>query len=371
MVKVAKYVGLDVHKSSISIAWCEGGARAEAVSLGKIEHDVSRLVKKLARLGERCDVHVAYEAGPTGFGLYRKLCELGFPCIVVAPNRTPVAPGPRVKTDRRDAASLAFNLRSGTITPVSVPDEETEALRDLTRYREDVREELQRARQQVVMFLLRHDRRFEDGKSHWTIKHREWIRAQRFAHECQIQVLEESYQEVVRLEEKLERVEEIVERTALAHTQFGELFRALQAFRGVRIVTAATLIAELGDLRRFESAPQLMSYLGLTPREHSSGDKVSRGSITKAGNGHVRRVLVESAWHGRHRPAKTKTLAARSKGLPEGVLALSWKTQHRLHERWKRMRVRNKEVNKIVIAMAREMAGFVWAMGQLVLPKAA
>jgi transposase len=368
MSKVAKFVGLDVHKISISIAWCEGGARSEAVSLGKVEHDVARLLKKLRSLGAPEDVHIAYEAGPTGYGLYRKLRKLGYRCIVVAPNRTPTAPGPRVKTDRRDAASLAFNLRSGTLTAVSVPDEQTEALRDLTRYREDVREELQRARQQVVMFLLRQDRRY-DGKSHWTIKHRDWIRAQRFEHECQKHVLEESYAEVVRLEQKVERLENVVERTALEHQQFAPLFRALQAFRGMRIVTAATLIAELGDLRRFASAPKLMSFLGLTPREHSSGSKVSRGSITKAGNGHVRRVLVESAWHGRHRPAKTKTLLARTKGLPEEVLALTWKAQHRLHERWLRMRAATKDVNKIVIAMARELAGFVWALGQLVLPK--
>jgi transposase len=370
MTKIAKFVGLDVHKSSISIAWCEGGARSEAVSMGKIDHDVSRLLRKLKPLGEPQDVHVAYEAGPTGYGLYRQLVALGYPCIVVAPNRTPTAPGPRVKTDRRDAASLAFNLRSGTLTAVSVPDEQTEALRDLTRYREDVREELQRARQQVVMFLLRHSRKY-DGKSHWTIKHREWLRSQRFDHECQREVLEESYQEVVRLEEKLERLEAMVERAALQHEQFKPLFQALQSFRGMRVVTAATLIAELGDLRRFATAPQLMSYLGLTPREYSSGSKVSRGSITKAGNGHVRRVLVESAWHGRHRPAKTKSLLARTKGLPEDVLALSWKAQHRLHERWCRMRAAPKEINKIVIAMARELAGFVWALGQLVLPKQA
>ena len=369
MKSVAKFVGLDVHKSSISIAWCEGGARAPAVALGRVEHDVSRLLKKLAPLGAPQDVCIAYEAGPTGFGLYRKLCELGYACIVAAPNKTPTTPGPKVKTDRRDAASLAFNLRSGTLTSVSVADEQTEAFRDLTRYREDVREELHRARQQVVMFLLRHDRRFEH--SHWTNIHREWIRSQRFAHECQKHVLEESYQEVVRLEEKLERLEQIVERTALEHERFAPLFRALQAFRGMRVITAATLIAELGDLRRFKSAPKLMGFLGLTPREHSSGSKTSRGSITKAGNSHVRRVLVESAWHGRHRPANTKALLARSKGLSEDVLALSWKAQHRLHERWRRMRAKDKDVNKIVIAMARELAGFVWALGQIVLPKPA
>lgn len=370
MSKIAKYVGLDVHKDSISIAWCEGGELCAAVSLGKIAHDVARLVRKLRPLGDPRHVHIAYEAGPTGYALFRHLRELGYPCIVVAPNRTPTAPGPRVKTDRRDAASLAFNLRAGTLTAVTVPDEQTEALRDLTRYREDVREELQRARQQVLMFLLRRDLRF-DGKSHWTLKHREWIRAQRFAHDCQKHVLEESYQEVVRLEEKLSRLEDVIERTALELQQFAPLFKALQGFRGMRIITAATLIAELGDLRRFASAPKLMSFLGLTPREHSSGSKVSRGSITKAGNGHARRVLVESAWHGRHRPAKTKTLVVRSHGLPEEVQALCWKTQHRLHERWQRMRAKPKEVNKIVIAMARELAGFVWALGQLVLPKTA
>ena len=367
MVKVTKFVGLDVHKDSISVAWCEGGPIQPPMSMGKIPHDVGRLLAKLAPLGKPADVHVAYEAGPTGYGLYRKLRELGYPCIVVAPNKTPRKPGPRVKTDRRDAADLASNLRMGTLTAVAVPDQQTEAMRDLTRYREDVREELQRSRQQVVMFLLRNDRRCPF--THWTLKHRDWIRSQRFAYECQKQVLEESYQEVVRLEEKLERLEQSIERVAQEHEQFAALFRANQAFRGMRVISSATLIAEANDLRRFATAGEFMSYTGLTSCEYSSGDKVSRGAITKAGNCHLRRILVESAWHARHRPSRSKALLARSTGLPEEVLALAWKAQHRLHERYRRMRARGKEMNVVIIAIARELAGFVWAMGQLVLPK--
>ena len=367
MIKIAKFVGLDVHKDSISIAWCEGGPLQPPVSMGKIAHDVGRLLAKLAPLGKPGDVHVAYEAGPTGYGLYRKLRELGYPCIVIAPNKTPVKPGPRVKTDRRDAADLAANLRTGTLTPVAVPDEQTEAMRDLTRYREDVREELQRSRQQVVMFLLRHDRRCPF--SHWTQKHRDWIRSQRFAYECQKQVLEESYQEVVRLEEKLERLEQSIDRVAQEHEQFAALFLANQAFRGMRIISSATIIAEAHDLRRFATAGSFMSYTGLTSREYSSGNKTARGAITKAGNSHLRRILVESAWHARHRPSRSRALLARSQGLSEEVLALAWKAQHRLHERYRRMRARGKEMNVVIIALARELAGFIWAMGQLVLPK--
>ena len=368
MVKVTKFVGLDVHKDSISIACCEGGRLSEAVSMGKIAHDVDRLLRKLAPLGSPQDVHVAYEAGPTGYGLYRKLRELGYPCIVVAPSKTPRAPGPRVKTDRRDAEELATNLRMGTLTAVSVPDEQTEALRDLTRYRDDVRRELQHIRQRLLMFLLRHGRRFAH-KSHWTQKHRDWIHAQRFAHECQKLLLEESYQEVVRLEEKLERLEQVIDRTAHENQQFEPLFHAMQAFRGIRVVSSASLIAEAHDLRRFSKAGEFMSYIGLTSREYSSGNKTSRGSITKAGNAHLRRILVEAAWHGRHRPSRSKTLLARSKGLPEDVLALAWKAQHRLHDRYRRMRARGKEMNVVIVALARELAGFIWAMGQLVLPK--
>jgi len=367
MSKVTKFVGLDVHKSTIAIAICEGGATTEARSLGTVAHDLTRLLARLKPLGEPEQVHVAYEAGPTGFGLCRALRERGYLCIVVAPSKTPVRKGDRVKTDRRDAEKLARYLRSGELVAIDLPDVQREALRDLVRAREDAMRALRRARQQLGGFLLRHDRRWP-GKSTWTSAHMEWIHSQRFEIEAQRLVLNDYYQEVTRLGARLKHLLELLE-TAASEEAHRSMFRALQGLRGVSTITAATLVAELGDLRRFASAPKLMSYVGLTPSEESSGNRVRRGRITKAGNTHVRRALVEAAWSCRLRPAMTRHMKKRTEGLPLPVIDIASKARERLYRRYTKMRARGKSPQNTITACARELVGFVWAIGQHVSPE--
>jgi len=367
MSKIAKFVGLDVHKATIAIAVCEGGALGEVRSLGTIAHDLTRLVRRLEPLGQPQDVYVAYEAGPTGYGLCRALRERGHPCIVVAPSKTPVRTGDRVKTDRRDAEKLARYLRSGELVAIDLPDVQQEALRDLVRAREDAMRAQHRARQQLMGFLLRHGRHWS-GKSHWTQAHVTWIRSQRFEIEAQRQVLEDYFQEVTRLDARLKHLRDLLEEAA-SQEAHRAMFRALQGLRGVSTIVAATLVAELGDLRRFSSPSKLMSYVGLTPSEHSSGARVQRGAITKAGNPHVRRVLIEAAWSCRLRPAMSLHMKRRSQGLPTPVLDIASKARGRLYRRYNMMRARGKSQQTTIVACARELVGFVWAIGQQVSPE--
>jgi len=360
--KLAKFVGLDVHKDSIAVAVAEGGPLETPRSLGRIAHDLPRLLKMLGRLGEPEDLHVAYEAGPTGYGLCRALRERGIQCLVAAPSKVPVRSGDRVKTDRRDAEKLARYLRSGELVGVAVPDQQSEALRDFLRLREDTVWALQKARQQLAGFLLRHGRHFE-GRSHWTHAHFEWIRAQRFEIEAQRRVLEHYLAEVIRVRERLDQLtSELVE--LIESLPQSALFRNLQALRGVSTIVAATVVAEIGDLRRFARAGQLMSFVGLTPSERSSGNEVRRGAITKAGNPHVRRVLVEAAWSQRLRPAKSLHLLKRWKEVPLEIQDVAWKAQLRLSQRYRRMVARGKSVQHTIVAIARELTGFIWAIGQ-------
>ena len=362
MSKVAKFVGLDVHKSTISMAVCEGGALRRPKDVGKFAHDVPTLLRRLERLGEPKDVHVAYEAGPTGYGLCRALRERGYPCIVIAPSKTPISAGDRVKTDRRDAARLARLLRAGELVPVTLPDTEQEALRDLVRLREDAMHAQRRARQQLLSFLLRHGRAWS-GKTTWTQAHQAWIRSQRFESELQRFALEDYFQETVRLDERLayltKRLEEAAETLSSS-----PLFRALQSLRGVSTIVAATIVSELGDLRRFRSAPHLMSYVGLVPSERSSGDRTRRGRITKTGNPHLRRVLIQAAWHCHKRPGLSLHMKRRSEGLPPPILDIASKAQKRLHHRYWSLVNRCKTKQIAVVACARELLGFVWAIGQ-------
>lgn len=365
MKQLTQYVGLDVHKDTISVAVASGGPGLEVRDLGTIAHDVPRLMKRLLRLGAADRIHVAYEAGPTGYGLQRKLSETGMHCMVVAPSKTPVRPGERVKTDKRDARKLARYLRAGELVAVATPDREVEALRDALRAREDAVRALRSARQQLSSFLLRHDRRWP-GKSTWTQKHLEWIRSQRFESEVQRQVLEDYVQEVHRRTSRVNEWDHLVEEFAEGCESIAPLYRSLQALRGVRTIVAATLAAELGDLRRFPTPSRLMSYLGLAPSESSSGPRVSRGSITKAGNPHVRWKLVQAAWQYRHRPAMTRPLKRRIEGLPKAIVDVSWKAQQRLSRKYRTMTSRGKRPQTTVVAVARELCGFIWAIGQLV-----
>ena len=367
MVKIAKFVGLDVHKDSIAIAVSEGGPLG-VQDVGVIAHDVPKLMRKLRGLGALEDLSVVYEAGPTGFGLCRALRAEGVQCMVVAPNRVPKMPGTRIKTDKRDARHLAFMLRAGQLSGITLPDEELEALRDLTRAREDALKARRRARQQLSGFLLRHGRHWK-GKSGWTAAHLEWIRAQRFGSEAQHLALTHYSDEVARLGAAIDRLSEDIERIAgQLSGVHGLLYRSLQALRGVRTLVAATVVCELGDLRRFAKPSRLMSYVGLVPSEHSSGPRVFRGGITKTGNPHVRRVLLEAAWAGRLRPARPVRLQRRQQGVDPKVIDISWKAQKRLHSRYVRMRARGKEQNVTIIALARELLGFVWAIGQEAAP---
>ena len=361
MSKSVIYVGMDVHKDSIVIAVARQGREA-AETWKTIPYDGVRLRKALKMLVKDGEVlKVCYEAGPTGFGLCRRLREAEIDCIVIAPSLIPGKPGDRIKTNRRDARKLAHFLRSGDLTEVHVPDEAVEAIRDLERARDDAKCAERVARHQLSKFLLRHDRHWEGTT--WTKKHRDWIRGQEFSYPAQQRVLEDYLKTVEDLAERVERLTaalgDLVEQTALA-----PLVRALQAFRGISMVSAVTIAAEAGDLRRFATASQFMSYVGLVPSEHSTGDRRRQGRITRCGNGHLRRIIVEAAWHYRHVPVMSKELRRRNQGVATGVRRIAWEAQKRLNQRLYHLVHAGKSVHKAVTAVARELAGFVWAVGQ-------
>jgi transposase len=356
-----RFVGLDVHKESITIAVADGdGSPPENVAT--IPNDTAQLLKRLKKLGEGATLRCCYEAGPTGFVLHRALRAAGVDNKVIAPSLVPKTAGDRVKTDRRDAVKLARFLRSGDLTEVHVPEAATEAMRDLERSRDDAKKAERVSRHQLSKFLLRHGRRYE-GKTAWTGMHLEWIRGQVFEHEAQNRVLvdyvravEEGTARVARLTKD---IVDLVESWSLK-----PLVKALQALRGVQLITAVILAAELGDFARFASAPALMAYLGLVPSEHSSGESTKRGRITRTGNGHVRRILVESAWSYRFRPTMSREIRKRNEGVAPSVQAIAWKAQHRLNARYKKFIGRGKNKQQTVTALARELAGFVWCIAR-------
>ena len=358
---VARFVGFDVHAKTISIAVADIDA-GEPAFVGQVPNDWSVLMKQLRRLGPLGSLYCCYEAGPTGYDLQRRLSRVGVKCIVVAPSLIPKRPGDRVKTDRRDALNLSRLLRSGDLTPVWVPDSETEAIRDMTRGREAAKRLQKGARSQLDKMLLRHGQRYP-GKTKWTKKHDDWIRKQRFEHEAQqytydeyVHAVDEATQRVSRLDAKIAEL--------VKHWSRWPLVRALQAFRGVQLTTASAVVAELGDLQRFGSAPELASFVGLTPSESSSGQRTQRGRITRAGNSRVRRLLVESAWSYRMRARKSTAIAKRNEGVSPGVQAIAWKAQVRLCGRYRRLLARGKRKQQVVTAVARELAGFLWSAAQ-------
>jgi transposase len=355
------YVGLDVHKDSIVIAVAREGREA-AENWKTIPNDGVQLRKSLKMLLRNNEVlKVCYEAGPTGFGLCRCLREAGIDCLVVAPSLVPSKAGDRVKTDRRDARKLAHFLRSGDLTEVYVPDEAVEAIRDLERARDDAKGAERVARNQLGKFLLRHGRRWD--RTTWTKTHLDWIRTQKFDHPAQQRVREDYLKTVEDLAERVARltqqVEELVAATALA-----PLVKALQAFRGISVVSAVTIAAEVGDFRRFATATQFMSYVGLVPSEDSSGQRRRQGAITRCGNAYLRKTIVEAAWHYRHLPLMSKELRRRNQGLAPGVQQIAWEAQKRLNKRMYHLLHKGKNINKAITAMARELAGFIWAVGQ-------
>lgn len=357
-----RYVGLDVHKDTIVIAVAEAGS-SPAETLGVLPHDVVKLLKRLAKLEpEVSQLRVCYEAGPTGFGLCRRLQRAGIDCVVVAPSLVPQQAGARVKTDRRDARRLAHFLRSGDLTTVWVPDEQTEAFRDLERSRDDAKNAERVARHQLEKFLLRNERVFRDGRS-WTKRHFEWLRRQRFDDPCKQCVLDDYLKTVNDATERVQRLSTEIERF-VAQTALAPLVQALRSFRGINTLSAVVIAAEIGDLRRFPTARQFMAFVGLAVSEHSSGKTVRRGGLTRTGNTHVRRILIEAAQHYRHRPVLSAGLRERQVGVSEEVRAIAWQAQQRLSRRLTYLLEQNKPRNKAVAAVARELAGFVWAVGQ-------
>lgn len=362
------YVGLDVHKSTIAIAVARG-VRGEVTYHGEIENTpaaVHKLVKRLSPHGEV--LNVCYEAGPCGYGLYRALTELGHACEVVAPSLIPRKAGERLKTDRRDALMLARLHRAGELTPVWVPDVEQEAIRDLTRAREDMKALELKARQRLGAFLLRHGRVYP-GKSRWTQAHFRWLEEVKFEIPVQ-QIVFQEYVESVRESQRRVAGLELQMRQALPTWSLGPVAEALMALRGVDLITAMTTLAELGDITRFDSPTDLMGYLGLIVSEHSSGVTRRRGGITKTGNGHVRRVLVEAAWNYRFPARKTRGIQRRAEQTSERVQAMAWEAQKRLCGRYRALLLAGKDKKVVTTAVARELVGFIWAIACECLGKA-
>jgi transposase len=318
---------------------------------------VRRLAKRLLR-DAGGTLRVCYEAGPCGYALQRQLRELGIECMVVAPSLVPVKPGERIKTNQRDARKLAQMLRAGALTEVHPPTPEDEAVRDLCRCREDAREDLQRARHRLGKLLLR--RGLHSPAKAWTQAHRRWVRGLQFDHDADRTVVADYLAAIEHGEERLRALDQKLTEVS-RQDPYREPVGWLRCFRGIDTLTALTVVAELHDFRRFQSPRELMAYLGLVPSEHSTGDKHRRGAITKAGNGHARRVLVEAAWHARHRPAVSRKLRERRTGQPGWVIALADRAQARLHRRYWRFIQRGKPHNVAVTAVARELVGFLWA----------
>lgn len=356
-VENVRCVGLDVHEESITVAIAEPDGTA--MVLRRMPHNVAELVKQLEELGRHAKVKVAYEAGACGMGLWRRLNKAGIECFVVAPSKIPR--DGRQKTDKEDAIRLARFLRSGDLVSVYVPDVETEALRGLTRAREDAIEAQQRARGQLRNFLVHQNLRYE-GKSSWTKAHHAWIAGLKFTHAATTIVRDDYLREVEAVAARIARLTKDIEVLAPQSSR-RPMIEALQALRGVQLVTAATLAFEIGNFSRFEKAKHLMSYLGLVPREMSSGERTTRGPITKAGNSHIRRVLCESAWNYRH-AGTGQAIKKRRSSTPPKVKAIAEKAQERLHERYKHLMLRRKETNKVNVAISRELVGFIWAIGR-------
>ena len=357
------YVGLDVHKETVSVGIALGSRRDEARYYGRIANNAGalrRLCEKLSCSGRR--LRFSYEAGPCGYGIYRDLRGLGHDCVVVAPSLIPRRSGDRIKTDKRDCLSLAVLDRSGVLTPVWVPDPAHEALRDLVRARAAGVRALRRSRQQLCGFLLRQGR-VRRGKN-WTLAHRRWLSQQRFSHPAQQVVLEEGLQAIEEAEARVARLTDQIDRLA-GTSSLASLLQALQSLRGVGLVTAATLVAELGEITRFATPRQLMAYLGLVPSEASSGARIQRGALTKAGNGLARAALLEAAWCYRLPAGVSIGLRRRQEGLPKALRDLSWQAQLRLCARYARLRARGKDSRLVAAAIARELLGFIWAIAHL------
>lgn len=357
------FVGLDVHAETIAVAVAE--MAGDVRSLGVIPNRLESIRKLVHKLGPVQQLRACYEAGPTGYVLYWQLTQLGVACEVIAPSLVPTKAGDRVKTDRRDAEKLARCHRAGDLTAVWVPDAAHEALRDLVRAREAAKKDQLKARHRLGKFLLRHGRRPEGIKA-WTKQHREWIKSHvRFEQPALEATLADYLEEVDHVWERIMKLDKAIdEAVRQAPPQIRAVIESLQALRGVAQTTAATIVSELGSLSRFPSPRKLMGYSGMVASEHSTGNRVQRGGITKTGNGHLRRVVGEAAWAYQHRPNVIGDLLRRQKGLAisEDAKKIAWKAQQRLHKRYKALAASGKNKNQIVTAVGRELLGFIWAI---------
>ena len=359
------YIGLDVHKDTISVALADAGLRGDVRDYGKIPNTPAALKALAVKLAAgRRELQFCYEAGPCGYGIQRQLSAMGHQCAVVAPSLIPRKPGERIKTDRRDAINLARLHRAGELTAVWVPDQAHEAIRDLVRARQAAVRTLRQARQQLSGFLLRHGHHYH--RPAWTLMHRRWLASLKFDQAVHHIVLEDGIAAIEAATARRDRLEAQIE-AALPDWSLAPAVRALQALRGISLVAAATLMAELGDVTRFSNPRQLMAYLGVVPSEHSTGRSRRQGGITKAGNGAARRMLIEAAWSYRFPARISRELLLRQEQLPKAVRDIAWKAQERLCRRYRTLARAGKLPTVITAAIARELAGFVWAIAKQVI----
>lgn len=353
------FIGMDVHKESVEIAIAEDGIAGEVRRFGEIGGSKDAFKKTLRKLvAKGKSLHFCYEAGPTGYELYRYIISEGHECIVVAPSLIPKKAGDKVKTDKRDAIALARLFRAGELTAVYVPNPEDEAIRDLTRAREEIVYTRTKAKQRLKSFLLRHDIRCPQS-ANWSEAHLRWLAEVKLPHAAS----QVAYQEYLNCVTEATHREERMMREIQKHCKQWRLYpavQALMALRGVRMITASCIISELGDLSRFAHPKQLMSFLGLTPSENSSGERVKRGSITKTGNVHVRKALIEAAWSYRFNPKVSKDIQRRQEDLPLNIRDIAWKAQLRLTHRYKQLSKVKSNQNIVIVAIARELAAFIW-----------
>ncbi len=364
---ITGFVGLDAHAESTAIGFAEAG-RAAPRFIGTVGPRLSELTKALGKLGEPGTLLIVYEAGPCGYGLARELAARGYCCEVVAPSKIPGQPGARVKTDRRDALRLSSLARAGELVAVTIPDERDEAIRDLSRARVDAVRARLKARQQLQALLLRHGRRYT-GKTAWTAAQERYLASISFPHSAQSIAFTEYRQAVSEGETRVERLSRALAQE-VESWRMQPVVGAVMTLRGLDLVAATTVVAELGDLRRFARPRELMGYLGLVPSEHTTGSKRRLGAITRTGNGHVRRMLIEAAWNYRFPARLSRTLQVRQERQPPEIRDIAWRAQLRLSHRYRRLKARGLQHNKICVAIARELTGFLWDIGRHVGPNA-
>ena len=365
------FVGLDTHKEHTEVVYTGDSRGSELVHVGKIQATKQGLVKQARKLQSKypqATLHFVYEAGPCGYWIYRLLTSLGHPCYIVAPSLIPKKPGDKVKTDKRDAQQLTRLLKSGDLDPIYVPEPEDEAMRDLSRARERAMQDLNDARYQLKALLLRNNIQYT-GTANWSLKHLRWLTELILPHPCQHLVLQEMIQTISERNARLERLDnELMHQ--VKNWRYYPIVKSVQALRGVRLLVAAGVVAELGDLTRFDTPRKLMAYVGLTPSEHSTGTRRKLGSITKSGNGRARRLLVESA-HSYRYPANVSTdMQKRQEGLPKAVIDIAWQAQLRLCRRYQKLLHRGKNHNVVKTAIAREIIAYIWSISrEVALPR--